>query len=317
MLAARGLAKESPVPIVPTPKIWMNGRMVDWDAARVHVGTHTLHYGTGVFEGLRAYETVRGPGLFRLTPHIERLYRSARILGMPMPFSVPGIVAACKEVVRSTGLSSCYVRPLAYHGDGELGLDTGPCRVDIAIMAWGWASVRGAATDARGLRMKVSSWRRHDHNIMPPEAKTVGNYVNSSLAKAEARNAGYDDCVMLNPQGLVAECTAENIFVVRDGIIHTPPLSAGGLEGITQDTVWTLARDLGHEVRVTELSRSDLYIADEIFVCGTASEVNMVASVDDREVGWPGPIGTAVKAAFQRATRGEDPRYSAWVEMAS
>jgi branched-chain amino acid aminotransferase len=304
------------MPITPTPKIWMNGTLVEWDKATVHVGTHTLHYGTGIFEGIRAYETARGPGLFRLTPHIERLYRSGHILGMPMTFSVPEIVAACKETVRSTGLNSCYVRPLAYYGYGEMGLDTGPCKVDIAIMAWGWASVRGAATDARGLKLKVSSWRRHDHNIMPPEAKTVGNYVNSSLAKAEARKAGYDDCVMLNPQGLVAECTAENIFVVRNGVIHTPPLSAGGLEGITHDSVRTIARDLGHDVRATELSRADLYIADEIFVCGTASEVNLVASVDDRAVACPGPIGAAVRDAFRKAVRGEDPRYLNWVEIA-
>jgi branched-chain amino acid aminotransferase len=307
---------ESRMPIVPTPLIWMNGELVAWDRATVHIGTHTLHYGTGIFEGVRAYETEHGPGLFRLTPHIERLYRSGRILAMPMPFSVPEIVAACKEVVRATGLPACYVRPLAYYGYGEMGLDTGPCTVDVAVMAWGWPSVRGAATEARGLKLKVSSWRRHDHNIMPPEAKTVGNYVNSSLAKAEARKAGYDDCVMLNPQGLVAECTAENIFAVRDGIIHTPPLSAGGLEGITHDTVRTIARDLGYEVRTTELARADLYVADEIFVCGTASEVNLVASVDDRQVGCPGPIGTAVRAAFQRAARGLDPKHAAWVELA-
>ncbi|MEQ9259168.1 MAG: branched-chain amino acid transaminase [Roseovarius sp.] len=304
------------MPIAPTPKIWMNGDMVDWENATVHIGTHTLHYGTGIYEGIRAYDTAKGPGLFRLTPHVERFYRSGRILGMPLPFSVGEIVEACKEVVRSTGLASCYVRPLAYYGYGEMGLDTGPCSVDIAIMAWGWASVRGAEADARGLRMKVSSWRRHDHNIMPPEAKTVGNYVNSSLAKSEARNSGYDDCVMLNPLGFVAECTAENIFVVRDGVIHTPPLSAGGLEGITHGTVRTIARDLGHEVRATDLSRSDLYIADEIFVCGTASEVNMVASVDDREVGCPGPVGSRVKEVFRKAARGEEPNYLDWVELA-
>jgi branched-chain amino acid aminotransferase len=197
-----------------------------------------------------------------------------------------------------------------------MGLDTGPCNVDIAIMAWPWASVRGDAAGQRGLRLKVSSWRRHDHNIMPPEAKAVGNYVNSSLAKAEARKAGYDDCIMLNPKGLVAECTAENIFVARDGVIHTPPLSAGGLEGITHDTVRTLGRDLGYEVRATELSRSDLYVADEIFCCGTASEVTAVASVDDRAVPFPGPIGARMIEAFAAAARGENRRYLDWVEMA-
>ena len=305
------------MPLIPTSKIWMNGALVPWDEAKVHVATHTLHYGTGTFEGVRAYETAHGPGLFRLTDHIVRFYRSAKILGMPMPYSVAEIVEACKLTVRSNGLESCYVRPLAYYGYGEMGLDTTPCTVDIAILCWPWASVRGDEASARGLRLKVSSWRRHDHNIMPPEAKTVGNYVNSSLAKAEARKAGYDDCVMLNPQGLVSECTAENIFVVRDGVIHTPPLSAGGLEGITHDTVRTLASDLGYVVRTTELSRSDLYIADEIFVCGTASEVTSVKSVDDREVGFPGEIGPRLAEMFARTVRGAESKYRRWVEIAA
>jgi branched-chain amino acid aminotransferase len=304
------------MPITPTPKIWMNGNLVDWNEAKVHVAKHTLHYGTGTFEGIRAYETTSGPGLFRLTDHIKRFYRSGKILEMPVPYSVEEIVEACKETVRSTGLSSCYVRPLAYYGYGEMGLDTGTSTVEVAIICWPWASVRGDATAQRGLRLKVSSWRRHDHNIMPPEAKTVGNYVNSSLAKAEARKAGYDDCIMLNPNGMVAECTAENIFVVRDGVIHTPPLSAGGLEGLTHDTVRSIAHDLGYEVRATELSRSDLYIADELFCCGTASEVTTVKSVDDREVTCPGPIASAILEAFSKAVRGEDGRYTKWVELA-
>ncbi|MEM8730109.1 MAG: branched-chain amino acid transaminase [Pseudomonadota bacterium] len=304
------------MPLTPTPKVWMNGAMVDWDDATVHVGTHTLHNGTGIYEGLRAYETADGPGLFRLTPHIERFYRSGKILGMPMPYSVAEIVDACLDVARSTGLQSCYVRPLAYYGYGHMGLDTGPCTVDIAIMAWPWASVRGDAANARGVRMMVSSWRRHDHNIMPPMAKTVGNYVNSSLAKAEAHRAGFDDCIMLNTAGMVAECTAENIFVVRDGVIHTPPLSAGGLEGITQDSIKTIARDLGFEVRASHISRSDLYIADEIFVCGTASEVTSVHSVDGREVVCPGPVGRQIQEVFTKAVRGEAHRYQDWVEVA-
>jgi branched-chain amino acid aminotransferase len=234
-----------------------------------------------------------------------------------MPFSVPEIVEACKQTVRSTGLTGCYVRPLAYYGYGEMGLDTTNCKVDISILCWPWASVRDEAVSTRGLRLMISSWRRHDHNIMPPGAKTVGNYVNSSLAKAEARRSGFDDCVMLNPHGLVAECTAENIFAVRDGVIHTPPLSAGGLEGITQDSVRVLAEDLGYTIRLTELSRSDLYIADEIFVCGTASEVNLVRSVDARELAFPGPVGSALASAFAAAAHGRDDRYASWVESAA
>jgi len=213
-------------------------------------------------------------------------------------------------------VQSDEVRPLAYDGDGRMGLGRGPGDVDIAIMAWPWASVRGEDTNTRGVRMMVSSWRRHDHNIMPPMAKTVGNYVNSSLAKAEAHRAGFDDCIMLNTAGMVAECTAENIFVVRGGVIHTPPLSAGGLEGITQDAIRTIAQDLGYEVRPSQISRSDLYIADEIFVCGTASEVTSVHSVDGRKVACPGPIGTQIQEVFSRAVRGEEPRYDEWVEVA-
>ena len=303
------------MPLIAGSQIWMNGSLVPWAEAKVHVATHTLHYGTGIFEGVRAYQTPRGPGLFRLPEHIARFYRSGKILGMPMPFSVAEIIEACKRTVRANELESCYVRPLAYYGYGEMGLDTTPCTVDIAILCWPWASVRGNEANARGLRLKVSSWRRHDHNIMPPESKTVGNYVNSSLAKAEARRAGYDDCVMLNPQGLVSECTAENIFVVRDGVIHTPPLSAGGLEGITHDTVRTMAGDLGYEVRTTELSRSDLYIADEIFVCGTASEVTCVKSVDEREVQFPGAVGTRVAELFGRLVRGAEARYLKWLDI--
>ena len=304
------------MPITPTPKIWMNGELVDWEKATIHVATHSLHYGTGIYEGIRAYETAKGPGMFRLTDHIERFYRSGKILGMPMTFSVPEIVEACKETVRSTGLNSCYVRPIAYYGYGHMGLDTAPCDVAIAIICWPWASVRGEDSVQKGVRLKVSSWQRHDHNVMPPMSKTTGGYVNSSLAKAEAHKAGYDDCILLNREGLVAECTAENIFMVRNGVIHTPPQSAGALEGLTQDTIKTLAADMGYEVQVTEMSRSDLYIADEVFVCGTASEVTSVNSIDDRDIPFPGPIGTALAESYSKLVHGEAERHAAWVEVA-
>ena len=302
------------MPITPTPKIWMNGSLVDWDAARVHVLTHTLHYGTGVFEGIRAYETSRGPAVFRLTDHMRRLENSARILGMPMPYSVEELVEAVKVTVRSTGLPSCYVRPLAYYGYGEMGLNTLPCKVDVAIACWPWGAYLGDDAVERGVRMKIASWTRHDHNIMPPAAKTVGNYVNSSLAKVEALKAGYDEAIMLSPSGLVAECTGENIFCVRNGVILTPPLSAGALEGITQNSVSTIARDLGHDLRVDNIARSDLYVADEIFVCGTAAEVGSVRSVDDREVPCPGPITRAIASTYARAVRGQEDRYKDWCE---
>jgi branched-chain amino acid aminotransferase len=245
---------------------------------------------------------------------MRRLENSARILGMPMPYSVDELVEAVKATVRATGLPACYVRPLAYYGYGEMGLNTLPCKVDVAIACWPWGAYLGDDALERGVRMKIASWTRHDHNTMPPAAKTVGNYVNSSLAKVEALRAGYDEAIMLSPSGLVAECTGENVFCVRNGVILTPPLSAGALEGITQASVSTIARDLGYDLRVDNIARSDLYVADEIFVCGTAAEVSSVRSVDDREVPCPGPITRAIAATYARAVRGQEDRYKDWCE---
>jgi branched-chain amino acid aminotransferase len=302
--------------LIPTPKIWMNGSLVNWDDAKIHVLTHTLHYGSGVFEGIRAYETSNGPAVFRLTDHIKRLFNSAKIIGMEIPYTVDELVQATKDTVASTGLPSCYVRPLAYYGYGEMGLNPMPCKVDVAIACWPWGAYLGDEALTKGVRMKISSWTRHDHNTMPPAAKTVGNYVNSSLAKVEALKAGYDEAIMLSPQGFIAECTGENLFAVRNDVIITPPLSAGALEGITQYSVNTIARDLGYEVQVGNLARSDLYIADEIFVCGTAAEISAVNSVDDRSVPCPGPKTTAIAEAYAKAVRGQDPRYQHWCELA-
>jgi branched-chain amino acid aminotransferase len=304
------------VPITTTPKIWMNGELVDWDKAQIHVLTHTLHYGTGVFEGIRAYETADGPAVFRLTEHMQRLLNSGKIVGMDIPYTVEELVQAVKDTVRSTGLKACYIRPIAYYGYGEMGLNTLPCKVDVAIACWPWGAYLGDDAVEKGVRMKISSWTRHDHNTMPPAAKTVGNYVNSSLAKVEALKAGYDEAIMLAPSGLVAECTGENIFVSRNGVILTPPLSAGALEGITQNSVSRIARDLGFDVQVGNIARSDLYIADEIFVCGTAAEVSSVNSVDDRKVPCPGPATRAVAEVYAKAVRGQDPRYAGWCEYA-
>ncbi len=277
------------MPITPTPKIWMNGELVDWDKAQIHVLTHTLHYGMGVFEGIRAYETAEGPAVFRLTDHIVRLANSAKILGMDLPYTVDELIEATKATVASTGLPACYVRPIAYFGYGEMGLNTLPCSVDVAIACWPWGAYLGDDAVTKGVRMKISSWTRHDHNTMPPASKTTGNYVNSSLAKVEALKAGYDEAIMLAPNGLVAECSGENLFISRNDILITPPLSAGALEGITQNSVMTIGRDLGFDVRIDNIARSDLYIADEAFVCGTAAEVSSVNSVDDRVLPCPGP----------------------------
>lgn len=304
------------MPIQPTPKIWMNGELVDWDKAQVHVLTHTLHYGTGVFEGIRAYETSQGPAIFRLTDHIVRMHNSAKIVGMELPFTVEELIEGCKATVASTGLPACYVRPIAYYGYGEMGLNSMPCRVDVAIACWPWGAYLGDDAVTKGVRMKISSWTRHDHNTMPPASKTTGNYVNSSLAKVEALKAGYDEAIMLAPNGLVAECTGENIFAVRNGVMITPPLSAGALEGITQNTVMTIARDLGYDCRVDNLARSDLYIAEEIFVCGTAAEVSSVNSVDDRSIPCPGPKTKEIAEVYARTVRGQEDRYKDWCELA-
>jgi branched-chain amino acid aminotransferase len=303
------------MPITPTDKIWMNGELVPWADARIHVLTHTLHYGTGVFEGIRAYETERGPAVFRLTEHITRLFDSARIMMMEIPYTVEQLVQATKDTVRATGLASCYVRPIAYYGYGEMGLNTLPCEVDVSIACWPWGAYLGADAVSKGVRMKISSWTRHDHNTMPPLSKTTGNYVNSSLAKVEALKAGYDEAIMLNPDGLVSECTGENIFAARHGVLVTPPVSAGALPGITQDSVTTIARDHGFEVRVDDLSRSDLYVAEEMFVCGTAAEVSAVNSVDDRAIPCPGPMTQVIAAEYGKAVRGDIDKYKDWCEL--
>jgi branched-chain amino acid aminotransferase len=276
--------------------------------------THTLHYGTGVFEGIRAYETDRGPAVFRLTDHIERLRDSARILMMDLPYTVEELVEATKETVRSTGLESCYIRPIAYYGYGEMGLATSNCHVDVAIACWPWGAYLGDEALTAGVRMKISSWARHDHNIMPPASKTTGNYVNSTLAKMEALRAGYDEAIMLNRAGFVAECTGENLFVSRHGKLITPPLASGALEGITQSSVSAIAADLGHQVVVDNLARSDLYVADEVFLCGTAAEVSAVNSVDDRPLPCPGPATAAIADVYGQAVRGQLEQYQHWCE---
>ncbi|MCU1452119.1 MAG: ilvE [Acidimicrobiales bacterium] len=305
------------MPITPTEKIWMNGKLVAWDDARIHILTHSLHYGMGVFEGIRAYETAGGPGVFRLTEHIERLHSSAKIMMMDMPYSVDELVEATKLVVRESGLPSCYIRPIAYYGYGEMGLNTLPCSVDVAIACWPWGAYLGDDAATKGVRMKISSWVRHDHNSMPPASKTTGNYVNSSLAKIEAVKAGYDEAIMLNPHGFVSECTGENIFVARHGRLISPPLASGALEGITQSSVMTIARDQGFECSLDNLARSDLYIAEEMFVCGTAAEVSAVNSVDDREILCPGPMTKLIAEEYHKAVRGQTDRYKDWVEHVS
>jgi len=227
------------------------------------------------------------------------------------------LVEATKLVVRESGLPSCYIRPIAYYGYGEMGLNTLPCTVDVAIACWPWGAYLGEDALTKGVRLKTSSWTRHDHNTMPPASKTTGNYVNSSLAKVEALKAGYDEAIMLSPQGYIAECTGENVFVARKGRFLTPPLAAGALEGITQHSVMTIAAAIGIAVELSNIVRSDVYIADEMFLCGTAAEVSAVNSVDDRPIECPGPMTSAIAEEYHRAIRGQTDRYKDWVEHVS
>src|SRR5947208_5377427 len=232
----------SGMPLQKVDKIWMDGRLVDWDDARIHILTHTLHYGCGVFEGIRAYATAQGTAVFRLTDHIARLYNSAKIFMIDIPFTVEEVIEATKETVRVNGLESCYIRPIVYLGYGEMGLNPLPCTVNVSIAVWPWGSYLGDEGIRHGVRTMVSSWQRHDPNALPPAAKGTGMYINSSMAKVQALKAGYDEAILLSPQGYVSECTGENLFIVKDGRLVTPPLSAGALEGITQDSVMTIAR---------------------------------------------------------------------------
>jgi branched-chain amino acid aminotransferase len=303
------------MPLTKVDKIWMDGELVDWDDARIHVLTHTLHYGSGVFEGIRAYETSQGPAVFRLTDHIKRLLNSAKILYIDVPYTREQLVEATKQTVAVNGLQSCYIRPLVYLGYGEMGLNPLPCPVNVSIAVWPWGTYLGEEGIRHGVRMKISSWQRHDPNAMPPAAKGTAMYLNSSLAKVEALKAGYDEAILLSPQGYVSECTGENLFVVRDGRITTPPVSAGALEGITQHSVMTIARDLGIDYEVGNLLRSDLYTCDEAFVTGTAAEVVPIRSVDDREIGEPGPVTRRVQEMYFATVRGQIDRYKDWLEL--
>jgi branched-chain amino acid aminotransferase len=304
------------MPLQATDKIWMDGELVAWQDAKVHILTHSLHYGCGVFEGIRAYATKQGPAVFRLTDHISRLFNSAKIYMIDVPFTPAQLVEATKETVRVNNIDACYIRPIVYLGYGEMGLNPLPCPVQVSIAVWPWGAYLGDEGIAKGVRMKISSWQRHDPNSMPPAAKGTGMYINSSMAKVEALKAGYDEAIMLSPQGYVSECTGENIFVVKGGRIITPPVSAGALQGITQDSVFAIARDEGIEVEVGNLLRSDLYTADEAFLSGTAAEVVPVQSVDDRIVGdgTPGPVTKRIQEIYFGAVRGELDRYKDWNE---
>jgi branched-chain amino acid aminotransferase len=301
------------MPVTPVEKIWMNGKQVDWKDATVHVLVHALHYGTGVFEGIRCYETPRGPAVFRLREHLSRMERSGKIFMMDIPYSVDELVDATVDLIKVNGLESCYVRPIAFRGYGEVGVNPENNPVDVTIAVWSWGAYLGDDALKNGVRMTVSSWRRHDPNIIPPAAKVTGAYINSVVAKQEAVAKGFDEAVMLNSQGYVSEATGENLYIVKDGEILTPPLSAGPLPGITRSTIFTIAADLGMPIKEMLISRSDLYLAEEMFCSGTAAEVTPVREVDGRIIGDPGPVTLAIQQKYFAIVKGEDEKYSDWL----
>jgi branched-chain amino acid aminotransferase len=305
------------MPITPTKKIWMDGTLVDWEMATTHVLSHTLHYGTGAFEGIRAYKTPNGVAVFRLREHMDRLLRSCKILMIDVPFTLDQLCDAVVETVRVNELTEgCYIRPLVYLGYGEMGVNPLLAPTNVIIAAWPWGAYLGDDAAENGARMKISSWSRHHPNSMPTASKTVGGYVNSSLAKVEAVKAGYDEAIMLGPDGRISECTGENLFIVRDGLLISPPPSeAGALRGITQSSVVKIANDLGHQVSFEAMRRDDLYLADEAFLTGTAAEVVPIGSVDDRMVGSgkPGPITKQIQLTYFQAVRGLRPAYESWL----
>ncbi len=297
-----------------TDKIWMNGELVDWADAKVHVCAHGLHYGTGVFEGIRCYATPKGPAVFRLQDHLKRLENSAKVLYMELPYTVAEIRAATHELIAVNGLPACYVRPMAFYGYGELAVGTTGNPVDVVIISFPWGAYLGEEGQRTGITTKISTWERIGPNVIPHAAKATGVYLNSMLATTEVRRAGYDEAIMLNADGYVADGPGENIFVVRNGRLLTPPLSMSILPGITRDTVIQIAQDLGHPVEETLLVRADLYLADEVFMVGTAAEVTPVRAVDDREIGL-GPVTLELQQAYLDTVNGRSERWSHWLDV--
>src|SRR6266480_1572404 len=294
----RPAPRKEETPMQELEKIWMNGELIDWADAKIHVGSHGLHYGSGVFEGIRAYETPKGSAVFRLTDHLQRLNDSARLLNMQLGYSLEELRSACMELIGANGVRECYLRPIAFFGYGELGVAAAGNPVDVAIMSWPWGTYLGAEGIENGIRAKISSWTRVGPNVIPHVAKATGIYLNSMLAVMEANRAGYDEAILLTHDGFIADGSGENVFLVKDGTIYTPDLSASILPGITRDTIIQIAQDLGHTVVEKQLIRTDLYLADE-------------------PIGPPGPVTLAIQKAYLDTVRGQSERWSHWLEYAS
>ncbi len=298
-----------------TGKIWMNGKLVEWKDATIHIASHVIHYGSGVFEGARCYETPKGSACFRLTEHMDRLLASAKVYRMDHTWTRDALSGAVLDTIRANGFKSCYIRPLMYRGYEALGVNPQGCPVDVAIIVWEWGKYLGDAALEQGVDVKISSWTRMAPNTFPSLAKSCANYANSALIKMDAVADGYAEGIALDPAGYLSEGSGENLFLVRNGIIYTPPLSASVLPGITRDTIITLARDLGYTVREEMLPREMVYIADEAFFSGTAVELTPIRSVDRVKVGAGrrGPVTEAIQRAFFGAVNGERADTRGWL----
>ncbi|MBF0293743.1 MAG: branched-chain amino acid transaminase [Magnetococcales bacterium] len=296
--------------------IWMDGQLVPWREAKVHVLTHTLHYGLGVFEGIRCYTTPRGPAVFRLREHIQRLFRSAHILNMPMPFDQERIEAACLQVLSANALQSGYIRPLVFFGSESMGLNPAKCLAHVIVAAWEWGAYLGEEGMEHGIRVKTSSYTRHHPNITMTRAKGVGNYPNSILAKSEALACGFDEALLLDPEGFVAEGSGENIFILKQGKLYTPPLDSA-LDGITRNTVITLAAEMGLPVVEQRFPRDEVMIADEAFFTGTAAEITPIRELDGRKIGIgvAGPVTKAIQKLFFEVVQGQHDRHAGWLTL--
>ena len=296
-------------------KIWMDGKLVEWRDAKVHVLTHTMHYGCGAFEGVRAYNTVNGTAIFRLQEHTERLFNSAKILRMKLPYTMEQLNEAQKEVVRTNKLESCYIRPLVWIGDKKLGVSPKGNTIHAMVAAWAWGAYLGEEGLKRGIRVKTSSYTRHHVNITMTQAKAVSNYSNSILANMEATDDGYDEALLLDAAGFVSEGAGENIFIIKNGVIYTPDLSAGALNGITRNTIFHIAKDLGLEIVQKRITRDEVYIADEAFFTGTAAEVTPIRELDRVEIGIGsrGPITEKIQSAFFDIVNGRNAKYAHWL----
>jgi branched-chain amino acid aminotransferase len=295
--------------------IWINGELVRWDEAKVHVLSHGLHYGTGVFEGIRAYETERGPAVFRHREHLERLQRSADLYYLELPHSLEELRQASHELIRRNDLTSCYIRPIAFRGYGEMGLYAPDAPVDVVIAAWPWGAYLGEDGKRNGVRAKVASWRRISPDSLIPHAKASGQYLNSILAKTEAAKAGYDEAILLDQGGVVCEGSGENVFVVRDGELVTPGHTASILDGISRKSVIQIAEDLGYTVVERDVSRSELYLAEEAFLVGTAAELVPLRQIDDHDLPAPGEMTSVLAAKYEDALHGRAREYLEWLDI--